>query len=258
MTRYLFSEWDEIKKRLQKADRLLLLLDYDGTLAPIASIPQAARLPLENRRALRQLVKRPQCRVGVVSGRSLSETRDMVGVRGLILSGNHGLEIQGAGLRFSFPGGTVQKQLMNRLANALIPALKKLPGVWVEDKKFTLSIHYRLMPEKLTGQLRKLCGKTVRQTTRDADVCLCKGKKVLEIRPTNRWNKGLAISWIKAQIKPTLTLYVGDDVTDRDAFQALAPDDIAIRVGPSHATAAPYFLKNQAETNDLLGRLATL
>src|SRR5437762_129933 len=94
MTKHLFAHWKDIVQRLRQAGGVFIAFDYDGVLSPIAARPTLARMPLENRRLLRALVRRRRVSVAIVSGRALADVREKVGLPGLLYAGNHGAEIQ--------------------------------------------------------------------------------------------------------------------------------------------------------------------
>lgn len=231
----------------------LLGLDFDGTLAPIAPRPGLARLPAENKRLLQRLLRLRRARVAVVSGRSLADLKTKLRIPGLIYVGNHGLEIEDMdGKRWVHPQALRQAALMRRLASRIAEELRGLPGVFVENKGLTLSVHYRRLPrylspapihERLTLQLRGL----------EHRVKLRLGKKVWEIRPALDWNKGYAVRrLLGAKVLAWTPVLVGDDNTDEEGFKSLGPEAITVRVGYRKDSHARFRVKNQKQVRVLL------
>lgn len=233
--------------------RYLLGLDFDGTLAPVARKPVLAQLPPYNRRLLLRLTKLRRARVAIVSGRALVDVREKVGVEGLIYVGNHGLEIQDpSGRVWVHPQARRTETLMRRLARLLAKEVRDYPGVFVEDKGVTLSVHYRLLPRYLSPaplhqRIRQLLiGERHR-------VRLTTGKKVWEIRPKLKWNKGYAMRrLLGAKVGDWIPVLVGDDNTDEEGFKSLGPEAITVRVGYKKDSNARFRLKNQRQVAPML------
>ena len=142
----LLSAWPEVARRLQRARRILLLTDYDGTLTPIVERPELAHLPESTRMLLKALRYQPRFKVGVISGRALSDLKGRVGIHGIIYAGNHGLEIEGPGISFVNPIAEEMKPVLRVIHQVLKRALGGSRGVLVEDKGLTQA---ELGPEAL-------------------------------------------------------------------------------------------------------------
>ena len=169
---------------------------------------------------------------------------------GLIYAGNHGLDIVCGPLRLIEPTAAVSQPALDAMAETMSNRLAAIPGILVEHKGLTLSVHYRMVEDGLHEEVRRLIHAVLAST--DHPFVLTTGKRVFEIRPRTYWNKGTAMNWIKEQIAPDARiLYVGDDRTDEDAFR-VCPDGVSIRVGPSPDTVASYFLDTQADVHALL------
>ena len=145
--KYLFSHWDKLKKKLV-GKQIFLFLDYDGTLTPIVSTPEKAVIPRRAKKLLKLLSTNPKCKLAIVSGRSLRDVKQMVGVRGVIYAGNHGWETTGPGINFENPISPRAKALIREVKNKLKRKLPLVKGMLLEDKGFTLSLHYRLVNKK--------------------------------------------------------------------------------------------------------------
>ncbi len=250
--KYFFSEWRTLQKKLKNAEKIFLFLDYDGTLTPIVKKPELAKLDSQLKKLLRKIsVKYP---TAIISGRPLKEIKKLVGIKNIIYSGNHGLEIEINGKKIIQNASRESKKEICRIKDKLAKEIKKIDGAFLEDKGLTLSIHWRLVNKK---NLLKLFA-TIRAVIRNNScVVLTKGKKVWEIRPNINWNKGNAVRFILSLL-PTaycpLPIFIGDDTTDEDAFRTLK-NGITVRIGKSKSTKARYYLKNQSEIQGFLKTL---
>jgi trehalose 6-phosphate phosphatase len=144
---------------------------------------------------------------------------------------------------------------LRELALDLRDRLLHIPGILVENKVLTASVHFRRAPVSSVEEIRR----TVEAAVNSSGYlfCVTPGLEVLEIKPRVNWNKGSAVRWIEEKLDrgPSLTVFVGDDITDEDAFAAL-PDGITIRVGPQGKTSARYHLATQESVPELLRWLA--
>jgi trehalose 6-phosphate phosphatase len=216
----------------RRARGLVAVFDLDGTLAPIAPTPEAARVAPATRRALRRLARRADTVVGIVSGRPLADLERMIGRGGFWLAGLHGA------VRLA-PGEAV-RQLWSRevqeaglrLARALATSLDGVPGVRIEPKGPVVAVHTRAASPAGRARVRNVVS-----ALRPAGWTLLEGRRVVELRPEGLPNKGDAVQWIAAHRPDAAVLYVGDDATDEDAFRALRRGDFAVAVDPSGARA---------------------
>lgn len=237
-----FSNLDEIARRVTSVHRIGLFLDFDGTLSTIVPIPKDAKLDPGIRSVLKSLIARPDFSVSIVSGRALADVRERAGLSKVIYVGNHGLEIESDTICFREPQAEALRRDLRRLSLQLKLALSETDGLEVEDKGLTLSVHYRRVNEHLHDWVRTVASGTV---DRFPEFQAREGKMVLEVKPRVSWHKGYAIKWIAREILPanSLSIYIGDDVTDEDAFAAI-PEGITIRVGEAAETHARYFLSD--------------
>jgi trehalose-phosphatase len=242
----LLEHLHEVRARLSRAPFLLVLLDYDGTLTPIVDHPGEAQLESATREILVLLSQRPNTTVAILSGRSLEDLRARVGIAGLVYGGNHGLEIKGPGydLERITPGAT--RAEFQRLSSELEGLFRTIPGVLVENKGLTLSVHYRLVPSDMLGEFHD----AVRKASSKLSSCFqtTRGNKVYEIRPRINWDKGTASLWIRDHLgfSEVLHVYLGDDQTDEDAFRALE-GGITVKIGNPRKTHAVYHLPGPTE-----------
>lgn len=231
----------EILQALMPETRFLLFLDYDGTLVPIRKTPDSALLSPARQRFLERLARRAF--VCVVSGRSLADVRRLVAARGVAYIGNHGLEIRDRRLLWVHPAAA---RLRPVLASTLADIRRKtggIPGVLVEDKGVTGSVHYRLAAARRYPELKEMIEKEIQK--RGRRLKLTEGKKVFEIRPNIRWDKGRGVRELLRRRDfeaADVRVYIGDDRTDEDAFRALRRDDVSVLVGRKRPSLARFRL----------------
>ncbi|HEV8440620.1 MAG TPA: trehalose-phosphatase [Methylomirabilota bacterium] len=240
--------------------RLLLLLDYDGTLTPIVETPHEASLPGTMRDDLRALAGRPNIRVAVLSGRDLADLRERVGVSGLIYAGCHGLEIEGPDVTFCHPEAEAQQETLGVIGEQLNKRAPTVPGMLVEPKRFGLAVHYRHVARDQIRRVETELARAIQQG--GSRLKIFHGSQVIEIQPQVSWNKGDCVIWIRDAVQrmstaPLMVLYIGDDWTDEHAFEALAGQGITVRVGTGvPASRAAYRFPDVAEVQRLVGTLA--
>jgi len=235
--------------------------DFDGTLSEIVEDPDSARLFDGAADALTSLSA--ACPVAILSGRDLADVRQRVGLPGLWYAGSHGFELTG-------PDGTHHQ---NSEAAASIPVLAgaaadladqlgHIPGVVVEHKRFGVAAHYRNAARDRVGEVAA----AVRTAGQRTALRVTTGREVIELRPNIDWDKGKTLHWVLDYIRdneaagPLLPIYLGDDITDEDAFDAVDDDGIAILVRHSddgdRATAARYALDDPDRVREFTERLA--
>lgn len=263
---HLFQSWQSFSSDVRAASHIVLLSDYDGTLTPIVSRPDEAILPHAVREKLGALTQKPTFSVGIISGRPLSEVKALVGIDGIYYAGNHGLEIEGPSLSFINPEAKEAQATIEELARHSSAKLGGIEGVIVEDKGLSLSIHYRLVKKSE----EELAAEMFRQITspwlRAGKIRVTSGKKVWEIRPPVDWHKGKAVETIMKELKAVvgdkqwLTIYLGDNTTDEDAFKIIhRPQGWSIYVGEENPSSnADYFLNSTSEVTTFLSRLLVL
>ncbi len=243
-----------LESRLQRCD-LALFLDYDGTLVPLQPHPDKAVMPAATRALLKELAAIPSMRTAIVSGRPLQSIRRQTRIPAFFYAGNHGFEIQGPGMQFLHPAAHQAKKILPKLVPELKRALRHFPGAWIENKKVTLSLHYRALNSSTARNFSAWLHAWMTTQHLGRHFTLHPGKKVWEIRPRVYWNKGRAMlkilsHWQRRAGRPFLAVYIGDDRTDEDALKLLPPSGWGIKVtasgkGPS---AARLYLKNPTET----------
>jgi len=241
--------------------KFLLFLDYDGTLTPIASTPEKAFLSPSTRRILEALGQSPQCKVTVVSGRALKDLRKMINLKRLAYVGNHGFEASGPGIFFESDCFPQARKIFQRVINKTNERLRGVPGVLIEDKGVTLSIHYRLVDEKKQPWVKKAVWHIAEPFVVSKEIKAFKGKKVYELRPPVDWDKGKIVSWFIKEYKrdpawkDALVIYIGDDRTDEDAFEALASKAVTICVGDGRKSKAQYYVEDTKKVSEVLSMI---
>lgn len=254
------SPWREpFVDRLEAAERLFLVTDFDGTVAEIRERPDAATIRPDARAALSDLADRSNVDVAVVSGRALSDVTDRVGVDGLRYAGNHGLEIAADGRQFVHPDAAETADALEDACEELRDRLDDVDGAVVEDKDVTATVHYRMVEDEAAVERVR---ETVRRIAGERDALrVTEGKQILEFRPDVDWDKGRAVSWLRETVHDDpgryRPIYLGDDVTDEAAFRAVTDSGTAVLVGDgSRETAADYRVTDPEEVTRLLAWLA--
>lgn len=258
---YIFDYWPGLKAKLRAAGRVLLCLDFDGTLTPIKPTPHEPKLERDIELLLRRISRLEVFVVGIVSGRTLKDIKNRVGIKSLFFAGNHGLEIFYKNKKFIYPAAKKYVSVFKRIARSLKKQLKSFPGAILEDKGFSLSLHYRLVKKEEVRELKKIFLKIIEPYLSRQKIKLTYGKKVWELKPPVEWDKGKAVVKLaeKFKTKDLFTLYIGDDVTDEDAFRAVNRiKGMSIRVGRKRASAAQYYLKSARETKRLLEKIGEI
>lgn len=247
---------DEIGRRLE-GERLVVFLDYDGTLTPIVGRPEDAHLSDAARRTVERLAGR--CPVAVISGRDLADVRRMVGVADIVYAGSHGFDVAGPGLVAEQRGIEFLPDL-DRAEEELLPLLARIPGARLERKRFAIAVHVRHVEDRLAPEVDRIVDGIALEHSR---LRKTGGKKVVELRPNVGWDKGRALLWLIRALgldgERVVPIYVGDDVTDEDAFRAVRHRGLGVVVrgeDDDRPTAAHYSLGDSVEVLTFLDTLA--
>lgn len=248
-------EWERVAQML-RGRRLAIFLDYDGTLTPIVDRPDLAVLAPAMRETLGKIAARWPTQI--VSGRGLSDIQALVGIGTLWYAGSHGYDIAGP------PGTGRDRQIAPELepevhaaAEHLREATRGMAGVLVEDKSFSIAVHYRLADETRIPEIERIVDRVVA-----SHPALKKGfgKKVFQLRPARDWDKGQALLWLLEATgqHDAFPIYIGDDTTDEDAFAVLVERGLGVLVADvPRPTAAHYSLQEPNEVRLFLERLAS-
>ena len=224
-----------ISERMNQTDSLHLASDFDGTLTPIQPHPEQVDLSLRAREALGGLASQPGVNIAILSGRSLSDLEQRVGIEHIFLAGLAGIETRNAdGKR------TVQLGYGEMLPDELKPELnewcRRFEGSWLEDKRYSFTLHYRAVPAHL--QPAFCAGVRRRMRAQNDNVQVIHGKKAFEIIPRAGWTKEVTLRHWLPKPDPALLFYFGDDTHDEPVHDAVrAAGGIAVAVGrtASHA-----------------------
>lgn len=215
------------------ARRALLTFDIDGTLAPIVARPEAARIPAPLQQALAQLCARAQ--VAVLTGRGRDDARRMLAFQPAYVLGNHGVE--------GLPGAQASVARLAEVCAGWRAALERQrtlgqAGVVLEDKRYSLSLHYRRAPDPPYAE--RVIAARVAALSPPAHVVM--GKCVVNLLPPGAPTKGDALRMLLRQLPCGCAIYAGDDDTDEHVFDL--PDDmvLGIRVGARHASGATLYV----------------
>jgi trehalose 6-phosphate phosphatase len=260
----LLAVWPRILLQIQRARHVLFLTDFDGTLTPIVEKPELAVLPEATRNLLQALTSQGHFTVGIISGRALADLKRKVNVDGAIYAGNHGFEIEGPGLNFVNPIVDEIKPFYRIIRQILGLTLGTIKGVFVEDKGITLSVHYRMVDKDKVKDVERLVQGAIKRPKLLGLFKMTSGKKVYEVRPSVKWDKGKAIRLLMERYgqgkrnSGLLPMYLGDDLTDEDGFQVIEKygNGITVHVGePNSNSMARYFLKSPDEVQKFLVKL---
>ncbi|WP_144208062.1 trehalose-phosphatase [Mycobacterium tilburgii] len=241
-----------------------VFFDFDGTLADIVDDPDAAQLVAGAGAALRKLAAR--CPVAILSGRDLADVTARVGLPGIWYAGSHGFELTAPdGTHHQNEAAAAGVPVLAQAAAQLRERLAAIPGVVVEHKRFGVAVHYRNAARDRVGEVAA----AVHAAGRRDKLRVTTGREVIELRPDVDWDKGETLRWVIDHLDGPASLtpvYLGDDITDEDAFDAVrrprrgAAGGIAILIRHNddgdRATAAQYALDSPAHVAEFVDRLA--
>lgn len=248
---HLFDDWDSVSARLRTADLLLLMLDFDGTLAPIVPRPADARVPAETMETLLALRDCSNVAMAVVSGRSAQDVRHLLGLEGIHYFGSHGRE------RIRPGSKTVEtdrrgREAIRAVCELLSDRLSDVDGFEVEDKLVAAAAHYRNTELPDRPRIERVVLEAVAAIP---SLQAGHGKMVYDITPRDGVDKGTAAT---ALVRETggLPLYFGDDTTDESVFGALSREAVTVFVGPrAHKSLARYRVADPSEVAASLARI---
>jgi trehalose-phosphatase len=241
-----------------------VFLDYDGVLTPIVDRPEDAVMSDGMREAVQALAQR--CSVCVVSGRDRPVVQHLMGMDNLMVAGSHGFDI------WSPQEGTIAhaaasgfEECISEVKDRIRAEVESIPGVLVEPKRASVAVHYRLAdPEHRANVTAVVDGLLDEYSGR---LKVTPGKMVYEIQPKIDWHKGKAVlhllQTLDLDTDDVVPLYLGDDITDEDAFRALAGRGVSIIVGhpddpevANRPTAADFVLESTVAVEQFLNTLA--
>ena len=215
--RPLWLELGSIAERFPKARGLALACDYDGTLTPIVDHPDQAKLAPRARDVLGRLSQLDDVRIAVLSGRALEDLSNHVSVPGVFLAGTAGLETRDRDGRREVHVDP-QQAIPTDLHQDLARWCERFPGSWIENKVFSIALHYRAVaPDQ-----QPAFGAGVRRRARTFSnkVTLVHGKRVFEFMPAAARDKSTALElWLSDAPADTLVMYFGDDTNDEPCYE---------------------------------------
>lgn len=254
---YLWAQWDKLQRTLSAKPQKLILLDFDGTLLPIAPSPSAVSLNPKTKRILDDLSRGRSRRLAIVSGRPLGELYAYLRLKNVFYAGNHGLETRGWGL--PVPSYAAEARKLKNLIGLLARKFGRTfsdyyEGLWVENKGYTLSLHYRKVPREQKVLFEEMV-RFFRDKYKRYPLVWTRGKKVWEIRPNAFWGKGDLVLYLMRKFPRALPVVIGDDRADEDMFRMLGSDAVTVRVGHFKHSAAKYYLKSPYDVRVFLRKL---
>jgi trehalose 6-phosphate phosphatase len=243
--KYLLAKQNRAILERHLAANVALVFDFDGTLAPIVRDPDTAAMRPQTRALLRKLALRFPC--AVISGRAREDVaRRLAGTGVEWVIGNHGAEWGWARL-----DSISVEALVAEWRDQLVERLRAFDGVVVEDKRYSLAIHFRRSRAK-----RRALAAIAEAAARLPDARVRRGKEVVNVVPRGAPHKGIALQQVRSLLSCDTALYVGDDTTDEDVFALDEPGQlVTARIGASRESQAAYYLETQREIDTLL-RLA--
>lgn len=247
-----FENIDDIRN-VMAGKEPVVFLDYDGTLTPIVATPDLAVISDEMRETVRALSQRRK--VSIVSGRATDDVRSKARIDGIFYAGSHGFEIND-------PQGEVTinesaekiRSTVDEIHQKLAERVAHIEGALIENVKYTVSCHYRLVADENFEEFEKIVDGTLAEYP---NLFKTSGKKVFELRPRIDWDKGKAVNWILDVLvfdpAQQVAVYIGDDTTDEDAFKVLDGKGFGILVAdPARESAAKYVVKDVAAVKEVL------
>ncbi|XVF53432.1 hypothetical protein PTKIN_Ptkin05aG0099000 [Pterospermum kingtungense] len=262
------NSFDSVMKEA-KGKKVVVFLDYDGTLSPIVEDPDKAFMSAEMRAAVREVAK--YFPTSIISGRSRDKVKEFVQLNNVNYAGSHGLDLMAParavkscdkkGNEGAFQPAKLFLPAIQEISIELEDQIREVQGARIEDNRFCISVHYRQVPPGDHEILKKKVKSLVENRP---ELRLTEGKMVLEVRPSIEWNKGDALNYLLDTLgfsnpKEVLPLYVGDDRTDEDAFKVIAAKRQGFPILVSSIpkdTRAWYSLRDPPEVLAFLLRLA--
>lgn len=261
--KYLFENIQTVDALLNAREKTILLTDFDGTLTPIQKHPDLVNLSEEIRQILIKYSQNKALFLGIITGRSLKQIKKLVNIPEILYVANHGIELEGPGIHYVSKEARKARYILWHIYMRLFKSLKHIEGMHIEDKGFSISLHYRAVKKK--GDIEFVTSTLHAITKPFLDrkmLSLSTGKMVYEIRPPVEWNKASTIQWLLAHYFPeefsegALLIYLGDDKADIEVFDSLRGKGLTIFVGnPLDTSTAEYYVHSPEEVKAFLEHL---
>ncbi len=252
------QSFDDIMNTLNEK-KAAIFLDYDGTLTPIVERPEDADMADDMREVIQSLSER--CTVAVVSGRDRVDVEKRVGLKNLFFAGSHGFDIKGPdGFEKIHEEGEHFIEVLDEVERDLVQELKDINGAQVERKKFSVATHYRRVDDENVDRVKETVDEML---VKYDSLKKSGGKKVIEIQPAIDWHKGKAVRWLLDALdlknENVVPIYIGDDLTDENAFREIKTDGIGILVAEKKKKSdAHYVLGDTDAVRAFLKKLSTV
>lgn len=261
--KYLFENIQTVDALLNAREKTILLTDFDGTLTPIQKHPDLVNLSEEIRQILIKYSQNKAIFLGIITGRSLKQIKKLVNIPEILYIANHGIELEGPGIHYVSKEARKARYILWHIYMRLFKSLRHIEGMHIEDKGFSISLHYRAVKKK--GDIEFVTSTLHAITKPFLDrkmLSLSTGKMVYEIRPPVEWNKASTIQWLLAHYFPeeftegALLIYLGDDKADIEVFDSLRGKGLTIFVGnPLDTSTADYYVHSPDEVKAFLEHL---
>lgn len=253
MPSYLYSRWPEVEGRLRLSLGALLILDYEGTLAP-----SGGAMEREAREALEELASRSKwASAAVIDSRTVAQLKELVGVEGLTYAGLDGMVISGPQLSFVHEQARELREGVEGLRGELEEALRGLGGVEVRDAGLRIVVSYARAPR---GAGRRVARAVASLLSRRGGFRMYRGRRSVEVVPEVDWDRGRAVELLLAGagLEDCLPIYVGDDDSDEPAFRSLVARGLTVVVGRRPRSYAKFYVRGVGEVCELIRRVARL
>lgn len=258
--KYVFDHIQTINELFRTHKKIILLTDFDGTLTPIREHPDLANLSEKVRQVLLKFSHNRTFFLGIITGRSLHQIKKLVNIPGILYAANHGIELEGPGIRFSSSEAKKARCNLWHIYMRLFKSLRHIEGVYLEDKGYTISLHYRLVKKASDVEfVTKTLDSITKPYLERKILSLSAGKMVYEIRPPVKWNKATTIQWLLTNYFPlefsvgAFLVYLGDDQADIEVFTALSGKKLTIFVGTApDVSEADYYVHSPEEVKTFL------
>jgi trehalose 6-phosphate phosphatase len=231
--------------------KILLFLDYDGTLIPGKKAYREARLAVSTWKTLDNLSRLDDCKVCLVSDRSITDLRLLTDFKDVNYIGNHGMETQADAFAYHAGLNKDVRYSLRLVYNNIYEDLYGIPGIVIEDKRLSIGIHYRMVSAAHVTKIKAVVSRAMYEHTGHLDIEY--RRNTIDIRPKGVWNKGWAAAMLLAKYPEThFPICVGHDSSNETLFKTFQHSGLTVRVGKSHDSAANFYLDNTGEVQQFL------